>query len=137
MEVSTKPVPILEFENENQDVVDGPQSNAEKKLTSYYKNLSLDFERRNDLMIFRKISGGRSEEVQKVLQTSAGMPAPYVEDRVNELKKFQRALAENNRLLSRATDSSISYDDMEKFADQFAELERFTAAIEDFVESFT
>jgi len=137
IQVSTKPVPILEFENESQDVVDGPQSNAEKKLVSYYKNLSLDFERRNDLMIFRKISGGRSEEVQKVLQTSAGMPAPYVEDRVNELKKFQRALAENNRLLSRATDSSISYDDMEKFADQFAELERFTAAIEDFVESFT
>ena len=137
LEVQTKPVPILDLESSDED--SAPEGSlSEEKLLAYYKNLTLDYERRNDLQIFRKISRtGTFEEEQKVFQTSAGMPTQYPERRLNELSRFQAALSENNRILSIATDKSISYDDMKKFSDQFSELERFTAAIEDFAIGFT
>jgi len=137
MQVSSKPIPILDLEEKDEQISEGSLSPAEEALSAYYKNQWLDYERKNSLNNFRKIRWGESEEVQKVIQTSAGMPTPYVEARVNELKEFQSSLIENNRKLEKSNEWEIQYNDMKKFSDQFAELERFTASIEDFVEWFT
>jgi len=132
IEVTSKPVPILDVENGREDSVEWDLFEIENLLTKYYKNLGLDYERRNDLAIFES----RTHE-QKVFETSAGMAIPYPENRLNELESFKNALAENNRLVSVAVDKDIIQEDMREFANQFTELERFVAAIEDFVEAIT
>lgn len=138
LEVQTKPVPILNLKSEKDSNNNTKESLSEKRLQQYYKNLGLDYERKNNLQIFRKISRtGSFEEEQKVLQTAAGMSIQYLEGRLNELSTFQAALSENNRIISIANNKSISYDDMKKFANQFSELERFTSAMEDFSIGFT
>lgn len=134
LEVQTKPIPILETERteEANDIL-WEVSETEKRLMSYYKNLWLDYKRRNDLGSFRWISGkSHSELERKIVETSAGMPINYSEERKNELKRFQTALAENNRILSESTGKEIAYNDMKKIAEQFTEIERFVHAIEDF-----
>ncbi len=130
IEVSSKPVPILDVENGREDAVEWDLFEIENLLTKYYKNLGLDYERRNDLAIFES----RTHE-QKVFETAAGMAIPYPENRLNELESFKNALAENNRLVSVAVDKQIVHEDMREFADQFTELERFIHAIKDFVEA--
>jgi hypothetical protein len=127
IEVSSKPVPILDLEAKNDDLVEWDLFEIKNLLRKYYKNSSLDYERRNDLHNFRS----RSEE-ERVIETAGGMRIPYSEDQINELETFQTALRENNRIVSLAVDKSILQDDMKQFATQFTELERFVAAIEDF-----
>jgi len=65
------------------------------------------------------------------------MPILYPEARVNELSRFQAALAENNRVIEQSIDKKILQDDMKDFAKQFTELEKFVAAMKDFAESIS
>lgn len=133
IEVQSKPIPILEdVEWEESDAIEGDIFEMENLLRAYYRNNGLDYDRRNDLDIFWK-----EAEEAKVFETARGMPTTYPESRVNELVNFQRALAENNRVLSQAVDRSISQNELEDFANQFTELEKFVAAMKDFAESIT
>jgi len=52
MEVQSKPIPILDLENENSDVPEGDIYEIENMIAAYYKNSGLDYERANDLSIF-------------------------------------------------------------------------------------
>ncbi len=136
IEVQSKPIPILDEIEWSSPDEDAPKSEVEKKLIRYYKNIGLDYKRRNDLSNFGAISRTHSSQLeQKVLNTAAYMPIEYGEQRLNELSKFQAKLSENNRIISQGTDKQIMYDDMKKFNTQFTELERFVAGIEDFVEA--
>ena len=132
IEVSSKPIPILDLEEKNSDLVEWDLLEMENLLKKYYKNSGLDYERRNDLHNFTS-----QPEEQQVIETAAGMAIPYSENRINELDRFQTALKENNRLVSLAVDKTILQDDMKQFWEQFAELERFVAAIEDFCRAIT
>ncbi|MCD5374993.1 hypothetical protein LR010_00910 [Candidatus Gracilibacteria bacterium] len=132
IEVSSKPVPILDLEAKNDNLVEGDLFEIENLLKKYYKNAGLDYDRRNDLHNFTS----RSEE-ERVIETAGGMRIPYSEDKLNELEKFQTALRENNRIVSLAVDKTILQDDMKEFGKQFTELERFVAAIEDFCKGIT
>lgn len=130
IEVQSKPVPILDVESDNEDLVDGDFLEVENLLSIYYKNQGLDYNRRNDLDIYNAIA-----EETKILQTSGGMPITYVESKSNELGKFRDALKENNRQISLEIDKRVITDDMKDFSNQFAELERFVAAMEDFTKA--
>lgn len=132
IEVSTKPVPILDVESKNKDAVEWDLFEVKNLLTKYYKNLWLDYERRNDL--------GRFESTaleQKVLETAGWLSITYAEDRINKLQENKIALREKNRLVSLAVDKQIVQEDLREFADHFAELEWFIKAIEDFSISIT
>ncbi len=130
IEVQSKPIPILDLESENEKILGDDTDEIETMLARYYKNLGLDYERRNDLHNFWNVA-----EESKIFQTAAGMPITYPEMRYNELTSFQAALRENNRLLARNVDNQILTDDMRDFVDQFSELEKFVDAMEDFVKS--
>jgi len=132
IEVSSKPVPILDVENEREDAIEWDLYEIENLLTAYYKNQWLDYERRNDLSIFWS-----TEHQQKVFQTAAWMPTTYPENRINELEKFQTALRENNRIVSQSVNNEVITKDLNQFSDLFAELEIFAMAIEDFAFAFT
>ena len=125
IEVQTKPIPILEGEEEESE--DDTPYTTINLLHTYYKNLWLDYNRRNDLSVFTNTA-----YQTKILQTSAGMPIAYPENRLNELVIFQAALAETNRVVSKWIDKKILIDDTDNFVNQFSELEKFVASIEDF-----
>lgn len=127
VEVQTKPIPILDVPSQNEELTEWDLYEVENLICTYYKNNGMDCERANDITEF-----AAGEEVQKIFQTSAGMPITYAENRVNELSEFQSALRENNRIISQSVDQQVLYDDMKKFGTQFTELEKFVAAIEDF-----
>lgn len=132
IEVSSKPVPILDIENEREDAIEWDLYEIQNLLSAYYKNQWLDYNRRNDLAIFWS-----KEHEQKVFQTAAGMSTTYPENRMNELREFQIALRENNRIVSQWVNNEIITRDLDQFSNLFAELEIFTLAIEDFVFAFT
>lgn len=127
IEVQTKPVPILDVESQNEDSVEWDTFTKNNLLEKYYKNLWLEYSRRNDLDIY-----GATAEQTKILQTSAGLPIAYSEERSNQLNAFRSKLAENTRQISLEVDKQILSEDLKDFSDQFAELEIFVAAMEDF-----
>lgn len=106
----------------------GDLTEIENLICVIYKNNGFDCERQNDLGEFKY-----TEEVQKIFQSAAQMSITYSEARINELSKIQAAFEENNRIITTALNQQILYDDMKLFGNQFAELERFVMAIEDFV----
>ena len=130
IEVQTKPVPILEDEEAESNEEDDTPYTTINLLHTYYHNLWLDYNRRNDLNTFTNV-----EYQTKILETSAGMPVSYPENRLNELVKFQTALAETNRVVSKWIDKKILIDDTNNFVEQFSELEKFVSSIEDFSKS--
>lgn len=132
IEVQSKPIPILELEEYNEEVLEWDIYELENMIRSYYKNSWLDYDRRNDLDIF-----GRDAEEQKAFETARGMPITYPEERIKELQDFSVALEENNRILSQSVDKKLLQDAMWDFADQFTELEKFVAAMKDFVEAIS
>ncbi len=132
IDVSSKPVPILDVENDREENVEWDLYEIENLLSVYYKNQGLDYERRNDLSIFWS-----TEHEQKVFQTAWWMPVWYAENRLNELNAFQTALRENNRIVSQSVNNEVITKDLQQFSDLFAELEIFVMAIEDFTFAFT
>lgn len=132
IEVSSKPVPILDVENEREDSLEWDRFEIKNLLSRYYNNQGLDYERRNDLSIF-----GSKEHEQKVFQTAGWMPLKYSENRLNQLSIFEAARRENNRIISKEIDNEIITRDLKQYSHLFAELEIFAAAIENFSFGFT
>ncbi len=132
IEVQSKPVPILELENENKDLVEWDIYAVQNQLFEYHRNMWLNYEKRNNLDIFYS----KAEEM-KVLQTSWGQSIVYPEKRMNELEGFKKALKKNNEKFTYAIDAKISQDSLGNFGKQFAELEIFVAGIEDFCRTIT
>lgn len=132
IEVSSQPVPILDLESEKWKNIQGDQFAMKNMLQERYKNMGMDYERRNDLDIYES-----SELETKVLQTAGGLSPTYVESKMNELTRFQRAMRNSNRQISLEVDKQVLHDDMREFGNQFTELERFVASILHFSESVT
>ena len=132
VEVITKPVPILDIQNDRENNVNWDRFERENLARKYFNNLWLNYDRQNDLTNFNS-----TEYEQKIIQTAWWMPITYSEDRNNQLKLFNNALRENNRIVSQSVNNEIITKDLEQFSDLFAELEIFVMAIEDFVFSFT
>jgi len=130
IEVQTKPIPILDVESENEDVAEWDQFELDNLLASYYTNLWLDYERRNDLDVYWDI-----EEETQVLQNAGWQSITFAEDQVNELRRLRNEMRSSNRQLSLEVEKEILRSDLRDFWDQFTELERFVWAIEDFVEA--
>ncbi len=130
IEVSTKPLPILDLESENEWLLAWSKEIVSNKICKYYKNAGLDCKRKNDVDVFEW-----SEFEQKILITSAWMPTNSVEVRNNERLKFQDALKDRNRTLYAESNRALLSDNMKKFEKQFSELELFLSSFQDFCNS--
>lgn len=128
IQVHIIPVPVLELEWD-QNKENSPYW-VLSMLEEYYKNNGLDYNRQNDLSLIENTA-----LETKVFQTSAWMPVGYPEIRMNELRAFQKSMAENNRVFSKNLDKKILTDDLNGFDTHFSELERFVSSIEDFAVS--
>jgi len=133
IQVQTKPAPILnniEQSEDKKDNIEWDMFTAENLLQRYYKNLWQDYERRNDMDILTD----RTYE-RKVFEESGWLPTLFPGRKLEELEKFNTALAESNRIVSLGIDSKSTEEDLKDFYDQFVELERFVGTIEDFCTS--
>jgi len=132
VEVSSKPVPILDLETDWEEALTWDRFEIENLVRKYYKNIWLDYDRQNDLSNYNS-----REYEQKIIQTAWWMPIEYVEMRSNQLKVFQNALRENNRIIAQEINNEIISQDLEQYSHLFSELEIFTAAIENFVFAYS
>lgn len=128
IQVQTKPIPILDIDEESEeDEEKWDIYSSTNMLHEYYKNLWLDYSRQNDISAIT-----RSDLETKVFQSSAWMSIVYPESRMNELRAFEFALQENNRVFSKSIEKDILNQELTAFDIHFAELERFVSSIEDF-----
>lgn len=133
IEVSSKPIPILqEIEDDEDPTREDIKEEVKNMLRERYKALWLDYDRQNDIDIFE-----RSTIVQKILQTSVWMPITYPEQRMNEFRSYDRAFVR----AATKTPADMSHITTQRqlwwFVNHFNELERFTFALTDYIEQFT
>ena len=133
IEVSSKPIPILqETENDEDPSDEEIKEEVKNMLRERFKALWLDYERQNDIDISE-----RSTIVQKIFQTSAWMPIAYPEQRLNEYRAYDRAFIETTRRTQADTSHITAQRQLWWFANHFNELERFTFSLADYIEQFT
>ena len=132
IQVQTKPAPILNIEasDEKKNAVEWDRFTGKNMLTQYYKNVGLDYERRNDLDIIRQKTYER-----KVLEESTWLPTYHPPEKLAELNNFTESLKEKNEILNLAVDKKVLQDDTGAFYKQFVELERFVGSLTDFTAS--
>ncbi|MCH8518489.1 hypothetical protein LAT59_01890 [Candidatus Gracilibacteria bacterium] len=133
IEVSSKPIPILEETEQDEDPTrEEVKEEVENMLRERYKALGLDYDRQNDIEIT-----DRSPIVQKIFQTSVGMPATYPEQRLNEYRSYDRAFIRAAQETQNDTTNITTQRQLDGFVSHFNELERFTFSLADYIEQFT
>ena len=133
IEVSSKPIPILQETEQDEDPTDEEiREEVKNMLRERYKALWLDYERQNDIDIAE-----RSTIVQKIFQTSVWMPISYPEQRLNEFRSYDRAFISASRTTQWDTSHLTTQRQLWGFVNHFNELERFTFSLADYIEQFT
>lgn len=133
VQVSYKPAPILNLDKalENADgnkKEDNSDFSSENLLYRYYKNLWLDYDRRNDLELFND----EDNEFKSILD-KVELPSVAAEESFNELQELKAKIALENEYVSETViDKKILEDDINDFYNQFVELETFTKAMMDY-----
>ncbi len=127
IEVSYKPVPIINVKSESKDSKNTGSDEFKHKnlLTRYYKNLWLDYERPNDLDIFIQ----KEAELKSVLDATE-LAQTQAQDKKNSFNTYIEWMKKENEFISQTiVDKKIIQDDMQDFYKQFTEIESFTNAI--------
>lgn len=133
IEVSSKPIPILEETEQDEDPTDEEiREEVKNMLRERYRALWLDYDRQNDIDI-----ADRSTVVQKILQTSVWMPITYPEQRLNEFRSYDRAFTRAATQSQMDTTSITTQRQLGWFVNHFNEIERFTFSLADYIEQFT
>lgn len=133
IEVSTKPIPILEETEQDEDPTrEEIKQEVENMLRESYKWLWLDYNRQNDIEI-----ADRSAIVQKIFQTSGGMSIAYPEQRFNDFRTYDRAFIQASVRTQSDTSNITTQRQLQWFVHHFNELERFTFSLSDFIEQFS
>lgn len=127
VQVSYKPVPLLKTAPGEEDTQDDDFV-LDALLTRYYANLGLDYERRNDISLFK----AKEKELKNILDTQETNITWYATN-TDEQNAFERKIAlENNYLSQKVIEPKVAWDAMNDFYDKYMELESFTRAIMDY-----
>ena len=133
IEVSTKPIPILEETEQDEDPTrEEIKEEVENMLRERYRWLWLDYDRQNDIEI-----ADRSQIVQKIFQTSGGMSIAYPEQRFNDFRTYDRAFTQASVQTQGDTSNTTTQMQLQWFIHHFNELERFSFSLSDFIEQFS
>ena len=129
--IQTKPVPILKLDSNNWSKKEDNSEFAWKNLLeTYYKNLGLEYDRKNDIKIYLN----KEAELKTVID-SADM---YVTDFNTKKAQYNNHLSKIRAkydLIDKAVDKKILTEDIDKFNKQFTELENFSKALFDYANS--
>jgi hypothetical protein len=127
-QISSKPVPILKLEKEN--TKEEKLFSWKNLLREYYKNNGIDYNRANDLEIYRK-----SDQEHKSINDSEELTPTSVTEKERERKNEEDLQERRNNLVDKAINKNILHEDMENFYEQFEELELFTRSMLDYTDN--
>lgn len=135
VQVSYKPVPLLNVNISDYDESKDGQKDWENNefeyknlLTTYYKNLWLDYARANDLDLFEQ----KQAEVKSIYDSSE----QAITNAGNRFDTYQNYITQirqqNNYISENIIDTKIIQEDMEWFYYRYIELESFSQAMMDY-----
>jgi hypothetical protein len=129
--ITSKPVPILDLQPKTQKDESWKFWNK-NLLEEYYKNLWLEYTRRNDLNKFIH----REEELKTIL-SSAALSIPEALKKDQQFKSKLSKIAETNGFVQKTVEKKISSEEFENFEKQFIELQLFSKSMYDYVVSIS
>lgn len=128
-QISTKPIPILTLENYNRK--DNSEFTSKKLLEKYYNANWLDYKRRNDLVLFKKI-----EQEKQVILNNENLP---ISNAILKNKEYYNDYLTNEKkkikIINKAIEKKVSYWVLQTFEEQYIELDKFTVGINNYVEN--
>jgi hypothetical protein len=129
--IQSKPIPILEIEKEDSwDKKEKWEFTKTNLLEKYYKNLWLEYERKNDINIFRS-----KEEELKTIIDSAELTNNDIVEKLENLEKNKRKNENKNDFVDNTILKKVWNDELTDFEKQFLELRKFSSSIKSYVES--
>jgi hypothetical protein len=128
--ITSKPIPILEIKQEGDDKKDKWKFTKNNLLEEYYKNLWLEYERKNDINIFKA-----KEKELKTIIDSATLSNKNVVEKLENLQKSKSKNDGKNEFNEKIVLKKIWNDELASFEKQFLELRKFTSSIYDYVKS--
>ena len=126
--ITSKPIPILEIEPE--DKKEKWKFISTNLLREYYKNIWLEYERKNDIMIFKA-----KEKELKTIIDSVTISNHEIVEKLEDLKKHKNWKNWKNEFVSKTVLKKVSNDELSNFEKQFLELRKFSSSIKEYVVS--
>jgi len=128
IQILTKPIPILNIEKETKK--DETEYSAKNMMIEYYKSYWLDYNRRNDLILFNKTESDKQNTNNSYWLTNENLlQKQYENDKI--VKEREKKIA----TIKNAIYSKVSYWPIWTFEEQFTELDKFTLWIKNYVET--
>lgn len=124
IQVSYKPVPMLNVDKKDLNAVDD-EWRYENLFTTYYRNLGLDFKRRNDLKIFSQ----KEAELKSLLDSQELTPSIASEKFESFKTSLQELKKQNHYISSNIVDKKVIQEDINGYYQKYIELESFTRAL--------
>lgn len=127
MEISTKPIPILNIEKEWKK--DQTEYTSKNLFEKYYKENWLDYKKRNSLVLFENI-----EQNKQNINNSVWLSNERIIYNNNEYTTYKY---KNNSsyILNKIIEKKVSYWITSNFETQFTELNKFTSWINYYIEN--
>jgi len=122
IQVSTKPLPILNIEDEWKE--DKSEFASKNLLEKYYKINWLDYNRRNDLVLM-----SNNEQDKQSIINSDELPINNSENKITEYNEYLDNMKKEKRLLKKSVEKEASYWILDTFVEQYTEIDKFTFSI--------
>lgn len=128
--VDSKPVPIMKIEKEDWKKKEKDFFEMKNLLHQYYKSNCLEYDRANDLTIYRQ------EEIEKSsFDNSDWLTIPEATKKINDWNKYLNLCKRNKQLTEQMVNQELLTEDMANFYDQFTEIEMHSKSILNYSES--
>jgi hypothetical protein len=118
--------PILNIEKTT--IADMGEYKCSNMAAERYKNVGIEYDRRNDLQIFKS-----KEAELKTLYDSAELPFVDVNIKNNTFLFKKAVMAQRNAYFSKSIDKKAMFEDMDIAFQEFIELDAFGKALRDYV----
>ncbi|MDD2907210.1 MAG: hypothetical protein PHH98_01080 [Candidatus Gracilibacteria bacterium] len=126
IQVNKKPLPLLNIEKEDKKE-DNPFS-TENQLKFYYDSYGLEYKRRNDLSLFKKVDTDK----QIALNSSLLSTQSYI-NRIPDYNKYEEDKIKQKEVMHKLIANETKIGIMDDFDLQFKELEIFNGGIKDYI----
>lgn len=127
IKVSKKPIPMLSIEKEDKKEEDDIFS-TENQLKFYYESYWLEYKRRNDLSLLKKVDIDKQIALNSNLLTTW----EYLE-KIPAFNKYQEDKQKQKEVMSKLIENEVKTWIMSDLETQFKELEVFNSSIKDYI----
>jgi len=128
--VSTKPIPMLDVQNDDSENKQNDEFTKDNLLENYYKSYWLEYLRKNDLDIFRK-----KEAELKILLDTDELPVTKASEKVKEYNDIQVQETNETSLVSKTVIEKVISNDSSEFEERLIEHNKFSSTILNYIQN--